>query len=313
MYKVSGRLVRDIRSWVRRAVNRLFLYGQSPLQYRERKRIEQEVKNINPVSYLSSDELPLQYKDRTGIEQEVKNLNPWFYELEVFGVRVKPGVYSSRHHENLLNTRGLINRQVYRKVLLVDEVTKRFDFAGARILDIGCNCGYWASIYITKYGADSMVGIEGRELPIKQAKLYYSSLGIQDKAVFSCDNIVEYDYAKLGESAFDFVLCAGILYHMKDHKELLKKISYVNRKVLVIDTRISEQGEEFVEPSDLCFNAIEATRDKKIPQKDDLINILHELGYEVEIIPPRFKTIHGVSGRDDYNADRRICMFCRKG
>lgn len=312
MYKMSGRLVRIIKSWVGQAVNRLFLYGQLLLQYRERKRIEKEVKELNPVSNLSSDEFPLQYKDRKRIEQEIKNLNPWFYKLEVFGVRVKPGTYPSKDERDL-DTRGLINRQIYRKVLLVDEVTKRFNFAGARILDIGCNCGYWASIYITKYGADSMVGIEGRELPIKQAKLYYSSLGIQDKAVFICDNIVEYDYAKFGEGAFDFVLCAGILYHMKDHEELLKKISHINKKGLVIDTRISAQGEEFVEPSDSCFNAIEATRDKKVPRKDDLINILHKLGYEVEIISPRFKTIHGVSGWDDYNANKRICLFCRKG
>jgi len=304
-------LIRNTKSWVGRAVNRPLFYGKLLLQYRERKGIGQEVKELNPLSNLSSDELSLQYKDRKRIEQEVKNLNPWFYELEVFDVKVRPGVYPSKDERDL-DTRGLINRQMYRKVLLVDEVTKRFDFAGTRILDIGCNCGYWASIYITKYGADSMVGIEGRDLFIKQANLYYQSLGIQDKAVFICDNIVDYDYAEFGESAFDYVLCAGILYHMKDHEELLKKISYVNKKVLVIDTRISEQGEEFVEPGDLCFNAIEATRDKRVPRKDDLINLLHKLGYEVEIIPPRFKTIHGVSGWDDYNTARRICLFCKK-
>jgi 2-polyprenyl-3-methyl-5-hydroxy-6-metoxy-1,4-benzoquinol methylase len=311
MYKMKRAFMRNTKAWIRKVISCLIFYAKLSLQYRERKRIEQEVKELNPVSNLSSEEFPIQYKDRKGIEDEIKNLNPWFYELKVFGGRVRPGVYPSKDERDL-DTRGLINRQMYRKVLLVDEVTKRFDFAGARILDIGCNCGYWASIYITKYGADSMVGIEGRALPIKQATLYYSSLGIQDKAAFICDNIVDYDYAEFGENAFDFVLCAGILYHIKEHEELLKKISYVNGKVLVIDTRISERGEEFVEPSDLCFNAIEATRDKRVPRKDDLINILHKLGYKVEIIPPRFRTIHGVSGWDDYNADKRICMFCKK-
>jgi len=303
--------VRVARSWAGQAVNRLFLYGQALLEYKERKRIEQEARELNPVSQLSSEALSLQSRGGKTVQQGVKNLNPWFYELEVFGVRVKPGVYPSKDERDL-DTRGLINRQMYRKVLLVDEVTKRFDFAGARILDVGCNCGYWSSIYITRYGASSMVGIEGRDLFIKQANLYYQSLGIQAKAIFICDNIADYDYAKFGEGAFDFVLCAGILYHIKEHEELLKKISYVNRKALVIDTRISEQGEEFVEPGDLCFNAIEATRDKRVPQKANLIDILHKLGYEVEIIPPKFKTIHGVSGSDDYNTDRRICLFCRK-
>lgn len=264
------------------------------------------------VNRLFSREFFLRYRDRKRIKQEVKNLNPWFYELEIFGVKVRPGVYPSKDKRDF-NTHALINRQKCRKILLIDEVTKRFDLSMARILDIGCNCGYWSSIYITKYDADSMVGIEGRELFIKQASLYYKSLGIQDKALFIHGNIMEYDYAKKwGKGAFNFVLCAGILYHIKDHEALLKKISYVNRKVLVIDTRISEKGEEFVEPNNKCFNAIEETRDKKIPKKEDLINLLHNLGYEIEIIPPRFKTMKGVWGVDDYNAGKRICMFCGK-
>lgn len=302
----------NVKLWLRQTACRLSFYVSVPLQYRNRKRIEQEVKNLNPVSRLSSEELSLQYKNQKAIEQEIQNLNPWFHKLEVFGVKVKPGVYPPKR-ERSLNTQGLINRQMYRKLLLVDGVTKRFDFSGAHILDIGCNCGYWSSIYITKYGADSVVGIEGRELFIKQANLFYKSLGIQDTALFSHGNIMEYDYDKWGKGAFDFVLCAGILYHIKEQEELLKKISYVNKKVLVIDTRVSEKGEEFVEPKDLWFNAIEATRDKKMPRKDDLLKILHELGYKTEIIPPRFKTIYGVMGIDDYNAGRRVCIFCRKG
>ena len=304
--------MRNMKLWLRQTAYRLFFYVSVPLQYRNRKRIEQEVKNLNPVSRLAPEELSLQYRNRKAIEQEINNLNPWFHELEVFGVKVKPGVYPPKR-ERSLNTQGLINRQMYRKLLLVDEVTKRFDFSGARILDIGCNCGYWSSIYITKYGADSVVGIEGRELFIKQANLFYKSLGIQDKALFVRGNIMDYDYDEWGEGAFDFALCAGILYHTKHHEELLKKISYVNSKVLVIDTRISEKGEEFVEPRNSWFNAIPETKDKKVPKKDDLINILHKLGYETEIIPSRFKAIYGVDFGDNYAAGKRICMFCRKG
>jgi ubiquinone/menaquinone biosynthesis C-methylase UbiE len=261
---------------------------------------------------LFSGLLFLQYKDRKRIKQEVELLNPWFYEVEIFGIKVKPGVYPSKYERDL-STRALVNRQKCRKTLLIDEVTKRFDFSGTHILDVACNCSYWSSIYITRYGADSVVGIEGRESFIKQANLYYKSLEIQDKALFVHGNVMEDDYYdKWGKDAFDFVLCAGILYHIKDHEELLKKISSVNKKALVIDTRISEEGEGFVEPNNLCFNAIVETRDKKIPKKDDLINILHKLGYEIEIIPPGFKTMEGVDGVDDYNTDKRICMFCRK-
>lgn len=263
------------------------------------------------MNRLFSKDLFRQYKDRRRIKQEIKKLNPWFYELEVSGVKVKPGVYPSKDKTGM-RTRELINRQKCRKTLLVDEVTKRFDFSGVHILDLGCSCGYWSSIYILKYGADSVVGIDGRELFIKQANLYYKSFGIQDKALFIHDNVVEYDYAKWGKNAFDFVLCAGILYHLKPHEILLQKIAYVNRNALVIDTRVSKKGEEFVEPNNLSFNAIEATRDKKVPRKADLIDLLGKLGYETDVIPPNFKTVKGVHGNDDYNAGNRICMFCRK-
>lgn len=312
MYKMKTKLVATTKSWAREAASLVLFYIKTCLQYKDSKRIERDVKGLNPVSCLPSEQLFLRNSDREKIKQEVENLNPWFYELEIFGVKVKPGVYPSKE-EKSLNTRGLINRQMYRKVLLVNEVTKRFDFAGAHILDVACNCGYWSSLYITRYDADSIVGIEGRDLFIKQADLYYKSLGIQDKAHFVHDNIMEYDYDRWGRDAFDFILCAGILYHVRNQEELLKKISYVNRKVLVIDTRVSEKEEEFVEPKNLWFNAIEETRDKKVPTKDNLINMLHKLGYEIEIIPPRFKTIHGVSGWDNYAAGKRICMFCKKG
>ena len=278
---------------------------------KNRKRIEREVKDLNPISRLGSGELNLSRRDRRRIKKQVKNLNPWFYQVDIFGVRVKPGIYPTKFKRDL-STYGLINRQIYRKVLLVKEVTKRFDFTDARILDLGCNCGYWSSIYITRYGADSLVGIEGSEIYVKQADLYYKSLGIREKATFIFDNIMEYNYDQWRDSPFDFVLCAGILYHVKNHEELLTRISQVNRKALVIDTRISEEGDEYIEPGNLCFNAIEATRDKKVPTKDGLIRTLRELGYETEIISPIFKNLYGVQGDDDYTTGRRICMFCRK-
>lgn len=249
--------------------------------------------------------------EKEKIKGEIEALNPWFYPLEISGVKIIPGIYPSKDNQDL-STTALINRHRCRKTLLVDEVTKRFDFSGARILDVACNCSYWTSVYISKYGASSMVGIEGREQFIKQAKLYYQSLGILNKACFIHANIMEYDYDKFGRNEFDFVLCAGILYHIKDHGYLLEKISKVNKDILLIDTRVSEQGEEFEESNNLCFNAIEATRDKKVPRKEDLTNILRKLGYEVEIIPHSFKTVAGVDSNDDYNAGKRVSIFCRK-
>lgn len=237
--------------------------------------------------------------------------------MKISGVDVTPGIYPKGGYRDK-SSEGLVNRQRCRETLLIKEVVKRFSFNGATILDVGCNCGYWSSIYITKYGAVSMVGVEGRDLFVKQGNLYYWSLGIKDKGVFIKDNVVEHEYS----GSFDFVLCAGILYHVREHRKLLRKIAQVNKKVLVIDTRVSGlEGEDRREPADFCFNSIPETRHSFIPGKKVLLDVLHEFGYHTEIIMPRFKTVAGVDGDDNYNIStvkgivrpsRRICIFCEK-
>jgi len=251
------------------------------------------------------------YINKYNIRQKIKQLNPWYYELKINDVKIKPGIYPIKK-KDFPDTEWLINRQKCRKKLLIDEVIKRFNFNDANILDIGCNCGYWSSIYIIKYGAKYVVGLEGREKFIKQANLYYENLGIKNKSMFILGNVMEIDYRYLSGIPFDFVLCAGILYHIKNYKLLLEKISKANTRALVIDTRISPIEYGFMEPGDLFFNAIEETRDKRIPTMDRLLKLLNNFGYNVEIIPPKFKTIKGVTGVDDYNAGNRVCLFCEK-
>ncbi|RLC92060.1 MAG: hypothetical protein DRI39_08950 [Chloroflexi bacterium] len=304
-------VVQRIRLFIRDLAAESMSLVRALVQYRERKRVSQEARDFGPVACLCSTDSTDQPPDKDQVERWIADLNPWFYQLNIFGVTVKPGVYPSREQRDM-STRALVNRQMCRATLLVREVAERFDFRGARVLDVACNCGYWSSVYITRYGANSVVGIEGRELFIKQANLYYSSLGIQDRSLFVEDNIMDYGYERWGEGSFDFVLCAGIMYHIKEHEELLQRLSYVNRSVLVIDTRVSQEGQAFVEPGSLCFNAIEQTRDKKVPRKVDLVDIMLRLGYDVETLQPTFRSIDGVTGPDDYNAGNRICLFCRR-
>ena len=248
---------------------------------------------------------------RRKTKQRIKDLNPWFYELEIYKCKVNPGIYPMKR-KDLPDTRFLVNRQKNRSNLLIDEIVKRYDFSNAKILDLACNCGYWSSVYLRDYGAASVVGIEGRRRFIDQAHLYYESLGLNDRSHFIEDNVMEVDYLNIIENPFDFILCAGILYHVKSYESLLEKISRVNKHSLVIDTRVDPTNLEFIEPGDLYFNAIRDTRDKRVPTKKGLFAVLKKLGYKVESIIPTFSTIKGVDGVDDYNSGNRICLFCEK-
>ncbi len=243
------------------------------------------------------------------LKKTIHNLNPWFYKMELNGIDVIPGIYN----ENKGN-RGpeqLIYRQQCRKILLVDEIVKRYDFNGKTVLDVACNCGFWSSMYIEN-GAKSVVGIEGRENFIRQADLLYTCRGIREKAEFILGNVVEFDYSVYNENKFDFILCSGILYHIKDQTDLLMKLSMVNNEVMVIDTRVAESHESVFEKRELYFNAIESTRDKTIPTKKMICETMKELGYAVELIPPPFKIGIGIDTVDNYHTGRRICLFCKK-
>lgn len=90
----------------------------------------------------------------------------------------------------------------------------RIDFAGKRVLDIGCWDGYW-SFYAERRGAAEVLATDdisqnwanGQGLPLAR-ELLKSSIAIdQHRSV--------YDIAALNRR-FDIILCLGVYYHLID-------------------------------------------------------------------------------------------------
>ena len=103
----------------------------------------------------------------------LKSLNPWYVEIDIKGIgKTIPGlppcgkVYPERER----STQGLINHQKYQHGILVDQPKSFFDFNEKTILELGCNCGYWSYQYYLE-GCKKIIGIEGRDLFVKQANL----------------------------------------------------------------------------------------------------------------------------------------------
>lgn len=252
---------------------------------------------------------------KISISNQIYKLNPWFYKVNIAGHMTTPGVYPLRERifnkKHLVDTEYLLNRQKCRATFLIDEIIDRYDFTDKSILDLGCNCCYWSSQYLAR-GASSLIGIDGRILFLKQANLLLTSLGLNNKTRLIHSNVEGTDYTVLPFSPYDFVLCAGILYHTMDYPRLLKKISEINPDCLVIDTRVSLHDLWEVEQKDQYFNSIEESRQQLVPSKENLLHTLRNLGYSTEVIPPKFKTIKGVNGKDNYHIGNRIFLFCRK-
>lgn len=252
---------------------------------------------------------------KMSVQDQISKLNPWFYEVNISGFMTTPGIYPLKrrlfNNKGLVDSEYLINRQVCRSNLLLDLVMSHYDFTDKNLLDVGCNCCYWSSRYLS-CGASTLVAIDGRELFIKQAELLLSSLGYKGRYHLITDNVEEVDYPALPHTPFDFILCAGILYHLRNYKDTLKRLSKVNVDCMVIDTRVTQEDTPFKEPRDLYFNAIEETRNKQTPSQENLLGLLHDFDYKYEILKPNFPTVKGVEGADNYNLGNRICILCRK-
>ena len=83
------------------------------------------------------------------------------------------------------------------------------DLAGASVLDIGCNGGFY-SIALKKRGAGRVLGVDVDDRYLNQARFAAETLGLhiefQKRSVYDVDQI---------EGQFDYVLFLGVFYHLR--------------------------------------------------------------------------------------------------
>lgn len=244
------------------------------------------------------------------LQARITALDPWFYPVEIAGRRVEPGVGTDWSAEKLTN------RIACRSTLLVEEVLRRVDLRGKSVLELACNCGFWSSFY-AQAGARRVLGVEGRARFVEQAQLFWEHGKFLPQG---CYEFIQGDIADRrhwsaieARGEFDVTLCAGILYHVPNYREILTWAAAVTREVLIVDTRVQD-GEERLErePGDLAFNAIEATLDKVVPNRARLVATLRELGFEPEVLPVRFGPQIGLPAGDSYADGKRITILARK-
>lgn len=109
--------------------------------------------------------------------------------------------------------------------------------AGRRVLDLGCNAGFWTLAALAR-GADFVVGVDGRRMHVEQAALVLEVEAI-DPARY---RLVEADLLAVDWGAwgrFDVVLCLGLLYHVGRPVELFARIAATGASHVVIDTALS--------------------------------------------------------------------------
>jgi SAM-dependent methyltransferase len=105
---------------------------------------------------------------------------------------------------------------------------------GLRAVDLGCNAGY--NVFdLLDLGCREALGLELRERYLEMAEAEKARLGATAATFRSADaRYVD----SLGIGKFDLCLCSGLLYHMQNPFNLLKRIRNICR-VLALETHVA--------------------------------------------------------------------------
>lgn len=101
-------------------------------------------------------------------------------------------------------------------------------------LDAGCNEGYFG-FEVAWRGAKSVVGFDARASNIERARFIKDHLAV-DNVSFRVDTIANLSPARYGRCALTF--CLGLLYHLEDLMDALRRLREVTIECCVIDTQV---------------------------------------------------------------------------
>ncbi len=221
---------------------------------------------------------------REEIAKRVESFPAWHYRFDLDGV-VTPIVddrYPARH--------------AARKAYFFDPLVRGLggDLSGKRVLDLGCNAGFW-SLAAIEAGCEHVLGVDGRQMHVDQAELVFEVNGVpRHRYEFRLADIFDLDLSD--EGPFDIVLCLGLLYHVSKPMELFEWISRINSDILVVDTTLVGfpgsllrlKREDLADPrSGIDYEIV------SYPTRQAVIDMVRVFGYSVRLLQPRFSTWTG--------------------
>ncbi len=234
------------------------------------------------------------------IVQKIKSFPRWHYQFDLNG------------HLTTIYDKRLINRHLQRKKYFMDPVVALFggSLVGKRVLDLGCNAGFW-SLCSIEAGCDFVLGVDGRRIHIEQANFVFEVNQIaKSRYEFVCKNIFEMDFEQA--EPFDVVLCLGLLYHISKPIVLMEKIARINSDVLIIDTALAAQFGSCLAIYREVLDDPRMAVDYELvlhPTKGAVFDIARQFGYSTIMLKPRF---NDYTGAVDYRLGRRRAFVCSK-
>jgi tRNA (mo5U34)-methyltransferase len=235
--------------------------------------------------------------DAQELEDRIAAFPRWHYRFEFAGGIATPTPDPS-----------FANRHEQRRRYFFDPLVQLFGgtLSGRRVLDLGCNAGLF-SLLALEAGADFVLGVDGRELFIEQAKLVFAAKDMDPSRYrFEVANVFDWE----PQEAFEIVLCLGLLDHVSKPVELFELISRVGAEMLVLDTEISRARSSVFEVSSLYDR--QAVIDYPlvlIPSRQAVLELADQFGYESVALAQNMTDYAGLA---DYRDQRRLAFLCSR-
>jgi tRNA (mo5U34)-methyltransferase len=234
------------------------------------------------------------------LRSAVESFPSWHYEFDLNGIKTTTrNQYSvNRHRERA--------RHFFEPTLKLTG-----GLAGKRVLDLGCNAGFW-SLKAIEAGADFVFGIDGLQMHIDQSNLVFQAKGI-DPARYRFEQADVFSDAYDSYGPFDVVLCLDLLDHFSKTMELFEKIAACNTDIVLIDSRVSLLPGAVLELDYETAADIRNEVDQKlvlVPTRRAVEQIAGQFGYATVVLPLR--SVRDFDGMHDYRDGKRASFICSK-
>jgi tRNA (mo5U34)-methyltransferase len=231
------------------------------------------------------------------LEERIAAFPAWRYEF-----RFEEGLTTPTADRGIANRQAQRHRYFFRRLLDLTGGSLR----GRRVLDLGCNAGFWA-LHAIEAGAEFVLGIDGQQRYLDQAELVFDAKAIDaSKYRFERADVFAWEPG----SDFDVVLCLGLLDHVAKPVELFQLIAAVDPELVVIDTEVSRARASVLELARL-YDARDAIGSPLvlIPSRAAIAQLAEQHGFESVALA---LDITDHTAMSDYRRHRRLAFICSK-
>ena len=159
------------------------------------------------------------------LRQDIERFGTWTYPFDLGN-----GVTTPLHTDWMAESHETRNRMTFARL---DEIYAG-RWADVRCLDVACNEGFFG-MEVCRRGAKEVVGFDARDVNVEKADFIKQHLGYEGIS-FHEENVSNLTPERFG--VFELTLCLGLLYHLENPMDALRRVRAVTTELCVIDTQV---------------------------------------------------------------------------